>query len=260
MGTLHIAPGYSAGESLTQALGDIRPQDAVLRWPDDLSCGPIDTDLPSARAKWWGQDTEDRNLEALLHEFWGRVFNTEDNIIVWFAQHAAGELAFFLNWTDRLKERPYHIIDATGRQFPFTKRDGSAAITEPTKSVGLLGPKHLASLLGTEREPTSAERDLARNHWQRLKMENAQFRIVSDDGLVSAPAEHFDRFLLEQATPEWQKMSRLIGFTMVENDHPYHQVGGHMLQTRVVKLIENGILLGEGDPWDMRNCRVRLPS
>ena len=32
-----------------------------------------------------------------------------------------------------------------------------------------------------------------------------------------------------------------------------------MLMMRVVALVEAGKLLADGDPWDMRACRIRLP-
>jgi len=95
MNTLHIAPGYSAGGSLMRAIRDIRPQDDVLRWPDDLSCGPIDNDLASTRAAWWNCDVGDWNVEAILNEFWERALNSRARLVVWFARHSAMELAFF---------------------------------------------------------------------------------------------------------------------------------------------------------------------
>jgi len=245
---------------LIQAIRDIRPQDDVLRWPDDLSCGPIDTDQASARAAWWGYDAEDWNFELALNEFWGRVLSSRDELVVWFARHAADELAFFLNWVDRLNEHPYQIIDPTGRQISFTTRDGSATTTGPTKAVSILVPSALASLLGTERQLSTSERELARKQWRQLRDENAPFRIVTAQGLTSAPLDYFDPLLLKEATPDWQKMARLIAYTMVNNDEPYFQVGDHMLQTRLVALIESGTLMADGDPWDMRNCRVRLPD
>ena len=33
-----------------------------------------------------------------------------------------------------------------------------------------------------------------------------------------------------------------------------------MLLGRVVSLVEQGKLLADGDPWDMRGTRVRLPA
>ncbi len=76
--------------------------------------------------------------------------------------------------------------------------------------------------------------------------------------MVSAPADCFDALLLAQSTLEWQRMARVIGNTMGHNCEPYIQVGDMMLLTRVVALVEAGKLLADGDPWDMRSCRVRL--
>jgi len=118
----------------------------------------------------------------------------------------------------------------------------------------------LASLLGSERQLTTDEKDRARAHWRQLRAENAPFRIVTENGLVSAPADYFDPLILEQAKPEWQKMNHLIGYTMGYNDEPYFQVGDRMLHCRVVRLIERGALLADGDLWNMRECRVRLPN
>jgi hypothetical protein len=50
MKTLHIAPGDSAGGSLIRAIRDAGRDDQVLPFRDDLSCGPIGSDDPSARA------------------------------------------------------------------------------------------------------------------------------------------------------------------------------------------------------------------
>jgi hypothetical protein len=33
-----------------------------------------------------------------------------------------------------------------------------------------------------------------------------------------------------------------------------------MLQARIVALVEDGKLLADGDPWDRRSGRVRLPD
>ena len=51
--TLHIVPGPSTAGVLGQALRDAGRAEAVLACPDDLSCGPIDSDDPAARVAWW---------------------------------------------------------------------------------------------------------------------------------------------------------------------------------------------------------------
>lgn len=260
MTTLHIAPGYSAGASLRQAIRDASLSDDLLRWPDDLSCGPIDTDDSVSRAVWWGHTDENWKLDSLLNAFWDRVAESEDKLVVWFARHYAMEASFFLNMANRLGGKRYQVIDVTGLQFPTKTHDGTPVMTKPAKAVSELGPISLATMLGSERELTNEEKDDACQLWRQLKIENAPFRIVSESGLVSAPATFFDQSLLSLATTNWRKLARLIGDAMQKNSEPYIQVGDQMLQTRVISLIDESKLLAEGDPWDMRNCRVRLPD
>jgi hypothetical protein len=180
---------------------------------------------------------------AGIPAFWDRVVGADERLVVWFGRHSAMEFAFFLAWADRLGERPYDIVDVTGR-------DASV--------FSLLPEQHLAPLLGSERPVTIGERDEARQQWQRLKAENAPFRIVSDAGLISAPIDHFDPLLVERATGEWRKAARIVGDAMGYNSQPYIQVGDLMLLTRVVALVEQGTLEADGDPWDMTTCRLRL--
>jgi hypothetical protein len=259
MDTLHIAPGHSAGGSLMQAIRAAGRPDAVLPFPDDYSCGPIEPDDPSTRASWWGQFYDDMPVGGALQVFWDRVTTFEGRLVVWFGRHAASELAFFLAWADRLGERSYHIVDIPGRQLPFTRRDGSVVKSGPVQVVALFPPDALRSLLGQERPVTPQERDEWRQHWRRLRRENAAFRVVTEAGLVSASIDHFDPLLLAQATSEWRKVARVVGDAMGYSLGPYIQVGDLMLLTRIVALVGEGKLLAEGDPLNM-SSRIRLPE
>lgn len=260
MRTLHIAPGDSAGGSLLQAIRDAGRDEEVVRWLDDLSCGPIDPDDPSVRAAWWAPFHSGRDIEGALRAFWDRVTTTDDRLVVWFGRHSASELAFSLAWADRLGERPYDIVDVTGLQFPFERRDGSLTLTPPTQSVGIANADSLRSLLGSERPASAQYSEESCRNWCRLKAENAPFRVVTAAGLVSASVEYFDPLLLERVTTDWKKVARVIGETMGYNYEPYIQVGDVMLLTRVVALVSEGKLLADGDPWQMRSCQVRLPA
>ena len=241
MTTLHIAPGDSAGGSLFQAIRGVGRTEEVLRFRDDLSCGPIDSDDHSARMAWWARFYEMPEVENDIETFWNRVATTGDRLIVWFSRRSASELAFFLALADRLGNRPYDIVDIAG-------------------TVSIMPADRLATLLGSERPITAHEREEAHRQWRQLRRENAPFRVVSPAGLVSAPIDHFDSLLIEQATPEWRKIARVVGDTMGYTSEPYYQVGDLMLLTRVVALVEAGKLLADGDPWDMRACKVRLPG
>jgi hypothetical protein len=260
MKTLHIAPGSSAGGSLLQAIRDDVRDEEVLRFRDDLSCGPIDPYEPEVRAAWWGAYWDALEVEAAHRAFWDRVATTDDRLVVWFSQHTAHELAFFLAWADRLGERPYDIIDVTGRRLPFKERDGSVVLSRPVRSVSMVSSYSLKSLLGKEQPVTAQERDKNSRRWRQLQIENAPFRIVTEAGLVSTAIDHFDPWLLAEATSEWQSINRVTANAWGFNSEPFDQVNDLMLHTRVVALIDEGKLLADGDPWDMYACRIRLPG
>jgi hypothetical protein len=257
--TLHIVPTDSAGGSLLQAIRDDGRDDEVLRFRDDLSCGPIDPYEPEVRAAWWESYYERLKIDAAHRDFWDRVASTDDRLVVWFSQHSASELAFFLAWVDRLGEQTYDIIDVTGRLFPFRGLDGSVVPSRPVQAVSALPPYALKSLLGKHQPIAVQQRDKSRRHWRQLRTENAPFRIVAETGLVSASIDHFDPWLVAQATSEWQAVRRVVARAMILNSQPYFQVGDVMLHKRVVALVDEGRLLADGDPWDV-SSRIRLPG
>lgn len=238
MKTLHIAPGDSAGGSLREAIEGAGRDEEVLRFRDDLSCGPIDPDDPAVRKAWWAQFYDMPDVTNDFETFWNRIATTEDRLVVWFGRHSASELAFFLAMADRLKDRPYDIVE----------------VTSEVSTIARLGP-----LLDSERPVPTEIRTEARHHWRRLKAESAPFRVVTPTGLVSAPIDHFDSRLIKKATTEWQRMNLIVHEVLFSFD-PYRQVGDLMLLARLVALVEAGKLLADGDPWDMRSTRVRLPG
>jgi len=113
--------------------------------------------------------------------------------------------------------------------------------------------------LKTARPISPQEASDAGRLWQYLRTQNAPLRVVTPTGLASAPIDHFDSSILEQASQEWRSAAYVIGSTMAHNCEPYMQVGDVMLLARMVALIEERKLLADGDPRDMRACRVRLP-
>lgn len=213
------------------------------------------------RAAWWKQYHGDWDPEiSPLEAFWNRVATTEDRLVVWMGRHSALELAFFLAWTERLGERSYGVIDVTGLQLPYNRPDRSATLLSPAPAVSILPPYQLATLIGSGRQVSDQEKDEARLRWAQLRAENAPFRVVTPEGMVSAPIDYFDPWLIEQATTEWRKVARVIGGAMGANFGPYYQVGDIMLFSRIVALIDQGKLLADGDPSDMHVTRVRLPT
>ncbi|GEP54194.1 DUF3658 domain-containing protein [Reyranella soli] len=243
MKVLHVVPDDSASESLREAVRLASRRQEVLSFNDDLSCGPIAWGTPRERAAWRSY-IHAPILEEDLTTFWHRVETADERLVIWFGRHSASELAFFLALADRLGDRPYDIVE----------------VSQPDGAVGLVPTERLAALIETARPITPEEATDAGRLWQRLRAQNAPFRIVTPVGLASAPIDHFDSAILEQAAKVWLSAARVIGSTMAHNCEPYLQAGDTILLARLVALVEEGELLADGDPWDMRTCRVRLPD
>jgi hypothetical protein len=259
MKTLHIAPGDSAGGSLMNALRDAGRDEEVLRWLDDLSCGPINPPDSSIRARWWASLHEHRDVESGLDAFWTHAENTADRRVVWFGRHSALELSFFLYWAHRLGDQPYDIMDVTRLKLPYIKKDGSEALTSPAASVATIPTNALGTLLNDAKPITLNLRDEAKAQWTKLKDENALLRIVTADGLASAPIDYFDQILMENVTSEPSSLLRIIAKTTLGVSDTYYQVRERFLQSRLGTLIDNGTLMGEGDPADLLGCRIWRP-
>jgi hypothetical protein len=259
MKVLHIVPSDSAGGSLKQALRIAGHQHDILTFPDDLSCGPIAWGTSRERAAWWSHVHEPRRPDH-FETFWQRLEATDECLVVWFGRHSASEFALFLALADRLGDRPYDSVDVTDWQWAVSRPDGSSHITRPAGAVGVVPTDRLAARLATARPISGQETADAACQWQRLMTQNAPFRIVTPTGLVSAPIDHFDSSILDQAAKEWRQGLHVIGSAMARNCEPYMQVGDVMLLARLVALVEEGKLLADSDPWDMRACRVRLPD
>ena len=259
MKVLHVAPGDPAGGNLREALRLAGSQQDVLSFTDDLSHGPIAWGTSRERAAWWAHVHEPR-LEDDLEAFWLRLETANRRLVVWFGRHCSSELAFFLALADRLGDRSYDIVDVTNLQWTFTRPDGTSAATQPAGAVGIVATDQLVAQIETARPISPQEAGDARRLWQHLRSQNAPFRVVTPTGLASAPVDHFDASILEQAAREWRSSAYVIGSTMAHNCEPYMQVGDIMLLARLAALVEEGKLLADGDPWDMRACRVRLPD
>ena len=260
MSRLHLAPGHSAGGSLRKALRDAAVREEVLFLPDDLSCGPVVPDDAATRVAWWSEFYDEVLQGPAIQSFWDTISTIDERLVVWFGRRSACELAFFQAVAHRLGDRPFDIIDVTGLQFCYKLPDGGTRRARPAEAVSIVPEDVLRTLLGSERQISAKEQDEARQQWQRLRSENAPLRIAGPEGLLSAPIDHFDQLLLEQASRDWQKVARIVGSVMAYSRDEYIQVGDVFLLGRVVALVEAGKLIAEGNPWDMRGCRVRLPD
>jgi hypothetical protein len=129
--------------------------------------------------------------------------------------------------------------------------------------LAMLAPGQIVEngLLDSARPLPPAERQKYLALWERLRTENAPFRVLGEEGLQSAPISFFDRPLLSRVTADWQKIARVVGHVLADSaDDARFQTGDLVLLSRMWALIDAGLLESRGDVSNMRSGEVRLPN
>ena len=102
---------------------------------------------------------------------------------------------------------------------------------------------------------SASERQHYRRSWRRLRRENAPFRVLEGDAVMSASIEIYDDMLLSCVTADWCRAAFVIGEAMARS---LGQVGDLVLFGRLRKLIDTGKLDARGDLRTIRGSEVRL--
>ena len=68
-----------------------------------------------------------------------------------------------------------------------------------------------------------------------------------------------DRSLLDHAAPQWRKVARVVGSTMLGLKPKFDGVPDAYYSRRIIKLVNDGLLDAQGDLREMRFSEVRLP-
>jgi Protein of unknown function/Domain of unknown function (DUF1835) len=261
---LHIVFGESAGGTLRLALRQDGRDDEVLSFNDDLSFGLINPPVPIARAAWARTELyfSDNALAALYEGsegFWHTARSAQRRV-VWFSRRMACEFCGFLELVSQMGRQSYEVVDLTGMEIPYRTGDGGSA-NRATLSLAELSPDEVReNALWDRAAPLSAEeRQQYGRIWQRLCRENAPFRVIKDDAIISASIEVYDDLLLSCLTTDWNRAARVIGDAMAKSlGDPCAQVGDLVLFGRLRKLIEAGTLDARGDLATLRGSEVRL--
>jgi hypothetical protein len=194
-----------------------------------------------------------------MERLWKAALTGSGRRVVWLSRRRSAQYAGFLEWARRLDETPYEVVD-------FTKVDVGWRLWDGRPWGGTI--EHLRQLTAEEivqnrlleraAAPGAGARARYREAWQRLRAENAAFRVVKGATLVSAPIDHFDQLLLSLADRLSRKAARIVHNAMDD------KAGGGMCETILTaclrKLAASGRLEGAGDLWQIRYSEVRLPQ
>ena len=246
---------------MRQALASLGRDERVFSLDDNLAYGPIAPPTELARADWVAQylSAADWHHDPGTTEmFWREAMSGASDKIFWVCRKSAPEYCGFLECIARIGDQSYLVVDATNERFAHSDGQGTYAIL----GLGELAPDAFLRnrLFESARPLTQAERETDLATWQRLRMEDAPFRIMTAAGLISAPLNHFDAALLSFVTPEWQKFVYVIGSAMAEAlDTGFHNEDDFVLASRLRTLAKQGRieLHAAGPRW--ADIRVRMP-
>ena len=256
---LHAVFGDSAGGTLRQALRLASRKERIIVFCDDLSFGPIDPPDPIDRMAWAGREfafPRDAALAKRVGTFWDTALAATGRRVVWVSRRSAHEYAGFLEWIWRLAAEPFEVVDLTDVEIAWIS-DKSAPVT----SLGVVRPDLVRDhALWDHAAPLkAAAHKRYREMWRKLRAENAPFRVVAGDDLVSAPITVHDELLLSGATREWRKTARVVGEAIGVAWDRGVEVSDLVASGRIRALAAAGRLEAQGDLAKMRFSEVRLP-
>lgn len=258
---LHVVFGESAGGTLIQALRQARRKEKIAVCPDNLSFGPIDPPDAVTRSAWMrselrfpirarhAQEIADRN-----NRFWTELCSANERRVIWMSRRSACEYADFLECVWQLADDPLDVVDLTD----VARVRGTGG---PINTVGEVPAGEISGRgfwnLAAPLNPTVRAR--YREMWRKLRAENAPFRVVAGDDLVSAPITFYDDWLVSCTVSQWRKAARVIGDTMSTAMTHGHIIGDLVLSGRLQALAAAGRLESQGDLSKLRFSEVRLP-
>lgn len=205
----------------------------------------------------------EQGFEKRVYDFWEKLLTDKRHKVIWTSRRSAMDYTGFLECLWRLGDEPCSVVDLTNVQ--VSSRDDDGNLIPPTLAICLpfLDEETLIASGVFDMAVEISVSDRAHYHelWKRLRRENAPFRLVSDEGIASAPITCFDNDVLSCVKKNWQKSARVIGEVMVR-DWPmtYIQTGDRVYFSRLQKLVEAGIVESQGDISKMRSSEVRLAA
>jgi hypothetical protein len=248
---IHDTFSASARICLAQAFERLGLRHEVLPLVDDLGYGPIEPGTLAQRDAWiddeLGVEADPWRAEK-IPAFWERVTSTSQPIVAWMSTRSVSERCGLLALLHRVTHVPVSIVDVADLADAFAHERSDVIVDQ--------------KLLERATPVTDAERARHQAEWQRLRAENAPLRVMTGDGIGSAPITHFDEIVLAGVTGEWQTGARVVAAAIAKlAAGPYRQSDtDDLLFARLLVLADDdGAVEGKNDAefWSMKTSKFR---
>ncbi len=255
-----LAASFALDENLRGDIFEIK---------DDYAVGPItglyETGGREAREAWWEEvlsggdydghvQTGEVNDESTVHEIRERLSaGTEENAWIWIAPNPHDVSGYY--WlSNQLKEYAGQVSVMLLSNLPFINEKGQ--IFYPN-NLFEIPPREFVKARKLARTLTAADFELDTDEWRKLAREEKQVRILEGSKkLLQYDADYFDKELLKQITPDWQKAAKVISHFLHKGKHT---TGDAYLLWRLKKLVADQQVDAQGELKTMKDFEVKLP-
>jgi hypothetical protein len=266
MTTCHIVFSDSGANVLQAALKHGSRDERIICFPDNLGVGPINPLNSVSRDEWvrreFAIDSAEWNwpIEEADH-FWEAALSHPARRVVWVSRRVVWEYTGFLEFVRRAGDKPYDVVDLT--DIPASRSGCSNDWSLRPMSLSCLHnqPEKVLGFLVHAMPLTAAEHDNYHALWERLRLENAPLRVLTDEGMASAPLSYFDDLLVSCTIADWRKVARVLAEALVESwEGGFLNASDVVFAAPVRVLAAAGRVERRGDLFRIRHSEIRLPQ
>jgi hypothetical protein len=194
-------------------------------------------------------------MNDATRKFWSAAVSERVRPVVWLSRRSAREYGGLCEFVWRKGDAPFGVVDVT--EIDFTDRNGTPS-PRANISFGRISDEQMIRH-GLIDRITSLPVDVRHAHrarWARLRDENAALRVVEAGVLVSAPINYFDKLILSFVGEDWTRGARVVG-DVFGQEPTYGAMDDMLLWSRVLALVDDGVLEGQGDLAMMATSSIR---
>lgn len=236
---------------------------------DDLGTGPVNPFNIDERTDYFSRlyrhDKEYmeyvREKKSLLERFRSDVLAC-DKKILWLSKRSVCEYCGFLQFLSEQDDlRDIEIVDLTeGTENETAGTCGGAPYRMIQLSISEFSPETIIEAVKTARSPSTEETEYYLAVWKRLVEENANLRKLWRGQVYSAPDDEYDEIILSRISDIRVSAARIVGEVLGKLNDEYDQVGYAYIYSRLIHLIDSGIIEEEGSRDSMEFLEVKRVS
>jgi len=253
---IHIVFQRNDIETLQKAIGmDASMTGDILYIKDEFAVGPIaniyEPEGYQARKDWWKEVmefspyTEELSInddKLTVHNLLKTLDeNPEETVWIWMAQNQHDVCGYY--WLmPQLKACQGRVFVLYLNNLPFINEKGG--IFYPTNLFEIL-PKEILKAKKLNRPITLSEFEIDPDEWKKLCADNAIVRLLEGGKkIVGKGADHYDKDVLQVATAEPQKLTKLFATLFGKMKL---RAGDAFLAWRIREMAKEGKLEVQGD-------------